>query len=131
MVAVGVQSYRLQGTQAERDILTLEKTERARRDAMRDVANMKNKERTDAEYATAKRRAALARVRLDGPGIRPATELAGGGDERIACFDRGRLNEELAGFVERHAGRLSAVAGEGEGLAAALRACRAWALNVQ
>lgn len=148
VVAIGVQSYRLHSAQTERDVLALEKTERARRDAMRDTQNVKNKERTDEETTAARRRAAAVVVRS-----KPATrvdpgkpvDVAGGGDESLACFDRGRLNAELAGWVERHAAGLSeflagiaqlgdqrftGIAREGEGVAADYRACRAWALNL-
>src|SRR4051812_28748382 len=93
LVAIGLQSYRLQGAQAERDILALEKTERARRDAMRDTQNVKNKERTDEETTAARRRAAAVVVRSKPAGIDPGkpVDVAGGSDESIACFDRGRL----------------------------------------
>ena len=133
LMALGMQSYRLQGAQGERDLLALEKTKRQRRDALRDSANAKNKERTDEEHASARRRAATSVVRVDGPGIKPreTVEPAGSGNDPIACFDRGKLNQELAGFLGRHAERLSGIAREGEGVAADFRACKAWALSLQ
>ena len=116
----------------ERDLLSLETTERHRRDAMRDSANLKNKERTDEEHAAARKRARTAVVRVDGPGIKPReTVPSSSGPDPIACFDRGQLNQELAGFLGRHAERLSGIAREGEGTAADFRACKAWALSVQ
>jgi hypothetical protein len=149
VVAIGVQSYRLQGTQAERDILVVEKTERARRDAMRETQNVKNKERTDEETTAARGRAAVVVVRGKpaGTGIKPGKpiDIAASGDDAIVCFDRRRLNAELAGWLERHVaglnaafsataelgnGRFTTIAREGEGVAADYRACRAWALNL-
>lgn len=147
LIALGVQTYRLHTAQGERDLLALEKTERTKRDAMRDASNIRNRERTDEEDAAAHRRAAVVVVRGKPAGINPGkpVNVATGGDEPIACFDRGRLNAELAGWVERHAGALSAalaataqlgdqrftgVARTGEGVAADYRACRAWALNL-
>lgn len=143
----GVQTYRLQGAQAERDQLALEKVERAKRDAMREATNLRNRERTDEEFAAARGRAALVVVRGNAARVDAGKpiDVAGGGDGAVACFDRGRLNAELAGWVERHAAGLSAVltgtaqsgnerftaiAREGEGVAADYRACRAWALNL-
>jgi hypothetical protein len=145
----GVQSYRLRDMRADRDLLQLEKTERARRDAMRDMANVKNKERTDEETRAARGRAAAVVVRgepgkgvVAGPGIR----LAAGGDAAAQCVDRGRLDEELAGWVEWHAAGLNQLlarisrrgdeaftrsAREGEELAAAYRGCRVFTLNRQ
>ncbi len=141
--ALGVQTYRLQGAKAERDILALEKVERTKRDAMREAANLKNKERTDEETSAARKRAASVVVRLNGPGIKPSqpVDVAAGDNDPVACFDRGRLNNELNGWLERtgqrltdvlqrHAGRLEGIAREGEGVAADYRACRAWALNL-
>lgn len=75
---------------------------------------------------------ALARVRdeLARSSIVPTVpEAPGGGDEPTACFDRGRLNTELVGVLERHAERLSRIALEGEGAAAAFNTCAAWALK--
>jgi hypothetical protein len=70
-------------------------------------------------------------VRVDGPGIRPReTVPSQSGPDPIACFDRGKLNQELAGLLERAAERLSGIAREGEGVAADFRACKAWAVGV-
>jgi hypothetical protein len=146
---VGIQTYRLQGRTAERDRLVLENTERARRDAMRDVANAKNKERTDEETAAARRRAAVVRVHgepTEGVVAGQGIKLAPSGDAATVCFDRGRLDQELAGFVERHAAgldrvaagaarrgdeRFTAVARAGEDLASSYRGCRVYTLNRQ
>lgn len=148
VAAVGVQSYRLLSAEGERDILVVEKTERERRDAMRDSQNAKNRERTDEETTAARKRAAVVVVRGDpgGTGIKPGQPfVAGGGNSPVACFDRGRLDQELAGWVERHArsistalsavarigdSRFTEVAREGEGVAADYRACRAYTMNL-
>ena len=132
LVSLGVQSYRLQGTQSERDLLQLENTERARRDGMRDMANLKNKERTDEEDAAARRRAAAVVVRVEGPGIKYVpTAPAGSGDESTPSFYRRLLDEGLAAAAQRSADRHTELAREGESLAAAYRACRGYTLNVQ
>lgn len=142
VLAIGIQSYRLQGAQGERDILALEKTERLRRDAMREATNLRNRERTDEEYSAARRRASSVVVRHDGPGIRAPQIKAPGGDESTLCFDRGRLAEALAGWVQRDAARLTELlrgvgerstehARAGEEVAAAYRACRAFTLSLE
>lgn len=132
LAAVGVQSYRLQGVQGERDILQLEKTERARRDGMRDMTNLKNRERTNEEDATARRRAAAVVVRVEAPGIKYVpTAAPGSGDESSAIFYRGLLEQELAASAQRSADRHTELARAGEDLAAAYRACRGYTLNLQ
>jgi len=133
VIVIGALGWRLAVVTGQRDVLQTEKTERERRDAMRDAANAKNKERTDEEHASARRRAASSVVRVDGPGIKPreTVQPAGSDDDPIACFDRRKLNEELAGFLGRHAARLSGIAREGEGVAADFRACKAWAVSLQ
>jgi hypothetical protein len=132
VLALGIQSYRLQGAQGEVRVLTVEAKARSDRDALRELQNLKNKERTDEEHLAARRRASTSVVRVDGPGIKPkpTVESSTGGPDPIACFDRGKLNEELAGYLGRHAERLSGIAREGEGVAADFRACRAWAVGV-
>jgi hypothetical protein len=146
VVALGVQTYRLQGVKAERDMLALEKSERATRDAMRAAQNVRNKERTNEEYAAARRRAQLAGVQS-----KPAERIStvrietGSGAEPTTCYGRRELDEELAGFAERTASRLDKVIAEllrrnaerlggvakpGEEVAAAYRACRAYVLNL-
>jgi hypothetical protein len=132
VLALGIQSYRLQGAQGEVQVLTVEARARQERDALRELQNLKNKERTDEEHAAARKRASNSVVRVDGPGIKPkpTVESSTGGPDPIACFDRGKLNEELAGYLGRHAERLSGIAREGEGVAADFRACRAWAVGV-
>jgi hypothetical protein len=147
VAALGVQTYRLQGVRAARDALVLEKVERVKRDAMREAQNLKNRERTDEEYAAAIRRAKSAGV-LPQSTARISTEqpeLAPGGDSSTLCFDRGTLNDELAGYAQRAAARLtdiiadvsqrdaerlSAINIEGEEVSAAYRACRAYVLNL-
>ena len=52
-----------------------------------------------------------------------------GDDEPIACFDRGRINSELTGVLQRFAERLGAIAGKGESTAEAFAVCQAWALK--
>jgi hypothetical protein len=132
VLALGIQSYRLQGAQGEVQVLRVEAKARQERDALRELQNLKNKERTDEEHLAARRRASTSVVRVDGPGIKPkpTVESSTGGPDPIACFDRGKLNQELAGLIERHAERLSGIAREGEGVASDYRACKAWAVGV-
>lgn len=141
VAAIGVQSYRLQGAKSERDILALEKTERARRDGMRDATNQRNRERTNEEYAAARSRARAVVVRNEGPGIvAPQVKPTDSGDGSAWCFDRGRIAEALTGWVQRDASRLAELlrgirerssddARAGEEVAAAYRSCRAYTLN--
>jgi hypothetical protein len=132
VLALGIQSYRLQGAQGEVQVLQAEAKARQDRDALRELQNLKNKERTDEEYLAArKRRASTSVVRVDGPGIKPReTVPSQSGPDPIACFDRGKLNEELAGLYERLSQRLTGIAREGEGVAADYRACQAWAVGL-
>jgi hypothetical protein len=131
VLALGIQSYRLQGAQGEVQVLTVEAKARQERDALRELQNLKNKERTDEEYLAARKRALNSVVRVDGPGIKPReTVPSQSGPDPIACFDRGKLNEELAGLYERLSQRLTGIAREGEGVAADYRACQAWAVGL-
>lgn len=117
--------------------------------ALRELHNLKNKERTDAQYFADLARAGAAVVRLDKParGITVAGPVAapGRGDEPTVCFDRGRLAAELNGFLDRAAERANAVLADvvrleqdrstriaraGEGLAAAYRGCRVFAIGI-
>jgi hypothetical protein len=131
VLALGIQSYRLQGAQGEVRVLVTEAKARQERDALRELQNLKNKERTDEEHLAARRRASNSVVRVDGPGIKPkpTVESSSSGPDPIACFDRGKLNQELAGLIDRAAERLSGIAREGEGLASDYRACKAWAVG--
>lgn len=126
--ALGVQSYRLQGVRGTLSVLQTQVKARDTADAKQALVNQRNKERTDEEYIAARRRAALARVSVK-PAAEPIVAATGSGDDATACFDRGRLNNELTGFFGRVAERLSAIAESGEEVAAAYRACRAWALE--
>jgi hypothetical protein len=131
VIAFGILSWRLAVVTGQRDVLQVEAKARQDRDALRELQNLKNKERTDEEHLAARRRASTSVVRVDGPGIKPReTVPTNGGPDPIACFDRRKLNEELAGLIERHAERLSGIAREGEGVAADFRACKAWAVGV-
>lgn len=56
-------------------------------------------------------------------------DTPGGGDDAIACFDRGALNAELGGVLQRLAERLTGIAGEGESVSAAFAACSEWAVK--
>lgn len=112
--------------------------EQEKRTAARIADDNRLREEADHDHQEALRRidargvAALARVRdeLARRSIVPAVPQApGGGDDPPACFDRGRLNAELVGVLERHAERLSRIAREGEGTAAAFATCQAWALK--
>jgi hypothetical protein len=132
VIVLGLLSWRLAVVTGQRNVLVAEAKAREERDALRELQNLKNKERTDEEHLAARRRAATSVVRVDGPGIRPreTVQPSGSGNDPIACFDRGKLNEELAGLIERAAERLSGIAREGEGVAADYRACQAWALGL-
>jgi hypothetical protein len=131
VIVLGVLSWRLAVVTGQRDVLVVEAKAREERDALRELQNLKNRERTNEEHASARKRAGASVVRVDGPGIKPrdTVQPANGGNDPIACFDRRKLNEELANFLGRHAERLSGIAREGEGVAADYRACRAWALG--
>lgn len=126
------------------DFLEAQIKARQDRDELRLSANRKNKERTDAEYLAARGRAGTVVVRDEAPRIRAPRkiELAPGGDNGTICFERGRLLEAVTGWVQRDGARLAELsrairerstddARAGEDLAAAYRACRAWALNLQ
>lgn len=57
-------------------------------------------------------------------------ESAGSGDDDpIACFDRGGINVELTGVLQRHAERLGAIALKGENTAEAFAVCQAWVMK--
>lgn len=60
------------------------------------------------------------------PAISDATD---GGDDSVACFERGVLNAELEGVLQRFADRLVRIAGEGESVSAAFAACSEWAIG--
>jgi hypothetical protein len=132
VIAFGLLSWRLAVVTGQRDVLVVEAKAREERDALRELQNLKNRERTNEEYLAATKRAGNSRVRVEGPGIRPreTVESAGSGNDPVACFDRRKLNEELAGLYERHAERLTGIAKSGEGVAAAFRACQAWAVGL-
>jgi Tfp pilus assembly protein PilE len=63
--------------------------------------------------------------------IVPAVPEASGSadDDPVACFDRGRINVELTGVLQRYAERLGAIALKGENTAEAFAVCQAWALK--
>jgi hypothetical protein len=131
VIVLGLLSWRLAVVTGQRNVLVAEAKAREERDALRELQNLKNKERTDEEHASARRRASTSVVRVDGPGIKPReTVPSQSGPDPIACFDRGKLNQELAGLIERAAERLSGIAREGEGVAADYRACQAWAVGL-
>jgi hypothetical protein len=130
VIAFGLLSWRLAVVTGQRDVLQVEAKAREERDALRELQNLKNRERTNEEYAAATKRAVNSRVRVEGPGIRPRETVAGSGDQTIACFDRGKLNEELAGLYERLSQRLTGIAQSGEGVSAAFRSCQAWAVGL-
>jgi hypothetical protein len=143
VLALGIQSYRLQGAQGEVQVLTVEARARQERDALRELQNLKNKERTDEEHLAARRRASTSVVRVDGPGIRPfqPKQPTPGSDQAISCVTGRQLDEAVAGIAQRASERLAGVlrrdgerrtgdAREAEGVAADFRACKAWAVGV-
>lgn len=131
--ALGVQSYRLLGTQDEFKLYKQEQEaqehERQQEDARRVAFDRFNQRKSDEDYRAALARIPAAGVRVD-PVHREAVPAAAPGvsEESTVCFDRGVLNREIAGYFERLAARLSGIAREGEEVAAAYRSCRGWAL---
>jgi hypothetical protein len=147
VAALGIQSYKLLGAQGELAVHEERIEAEKRYQAAVALQNLKNKERTDEEYSTALRRARALSLRVEpAPAIQPGTLTPpASGDDAAFCLDRERAAEELTGFVERHAGRLSALiaavsrrhaerlagnAVAGEEVAAAYRACRAFAVGL-
>lgn len=141
VLAIGVQSYRLQGAKGELAVFHEREAAQKREQAFRELQAIKNKERTDAQYDADLRRARAAGVRDSGAPVvadKPAVTL--GGDEPTVCFERGRLERELAEWAGRAAAGLGAVAGRnaerlggdaqsGEAVSAAYRACQAFVLS--
>lgn len=86
-------------------------------------------EEANHDYTLAKGRIATLTRKLreqPRPDILPAPATPPASGERdVACFDRGAFNAAFAGSYGRFLERLEGIAGEGEGLAAALRACAA------
>lgn len=133
--ALGAQSYRLKALQGEHALYVQEheaqERERQAEAGRSQAFNAFNKWRTDEEHKAALARARAGSVRVDeDPGSAPGAGLAGGSDEPVVCYDRGKLEGELAGFYERNAARLTAIAVQGEAIAADARACSAWALGL-
>lgn len=128
----GVQSYRLQGAHGEIKLFQAADKERVRAAAVKAGHDLKNKERTDAQYALDVRAARAAGVRAATPTggfLKPAA--AGSPDPEIVCFGAGELDRELGEWAARVAGRLSGVAQQAEEVAAAYRACKAWGLSLE
>lgn len=130
--ALGVQSYRLQGTQGEYRSYKLE-AEAQEKERQTEVARTAafdrfNKRRTDETY-----RADLARIARGGllkPSDQSTAEIApatGGGDQAAVCFGRRELNSELSGFAQRERDRLEELLGTSLKVLAAYRACKSWA----
>lgn len=116
---------------------------REKRDSMRLAQRKQAKRTADEEYKGSRGRAGSVRVRNDSTGIKPGDVrgLPGSNNESTICFERGKLVEELTGWAERDATRLSAilerqrerstgVARQGEEVAAAYRSCRTFTLNL-
>lgn len=92
-----------------------------------DRAHKKNTARIAADNARLRGELRAAASRNIVPAV---PESAGSGDDDpIACFDRGRINSELTGVLQRLAERLSTIAGKGESTAEAFAICQAWALK--
>lgn len=121
----GIQTYRLKGTRDELKAVQVEaatqERERETETAREKAFNEYNKRRTDEDYRAALARAATASVHMPAPSPGPVAEAgpSRSGVEPAACFDGGILEQEL-----------TALAREGEALAAAYRACRVWALGL-
>lgn len=130
-VLFGVQTYRLQGAKAEIAVMKTERKAQEAAAAVRAGQDLKNKERTDEEYAAAQRRATSARVRVEfAPSPAIPAPAAGSGDQDLECYSRRALDSELAGWVERGNQRFTRIAQEGEAVAAAFRSCKAYVLGL-
>lgn len=148
IAALGVQSYRLQGTQGELVLLQQWKANLERDQARRDASNLRNKERTDEEHAAAQRRAAASVVRAKSVAIvaaKPAPD-AGGDHQSAGCVSRREIDRVVDEFAEEHARELAALASElsrqhaeeatraaveFEKLAASYRSCRVFAIDTE
>lgn len=128
LAAAGVQTYRLQGAQNQIALMEQDKENARENEKHRQLALAANTQRTNNEDRAARARAASSIVRVEStPGTTGTAPVAGGGDQSTVCYDRGKLDKELAGFAERLAERLTRVAKQGEEVAAAYRGCRVWA----
>lgn len=133
--ALGVQSYRLQGTQAAYTLYKAEQEaqekERVTEGARQVAFDKFNKRKTDEAY-----RAALARIPVNGvrddkheqPFAQARTP--GGGDEPTYCGTGADINRELSEFSRRHAERLGILASASAKVAAAYEACKSYALGL-
>lgn len=127
--ALGIQTFRLQGTQAsyalykqERESQDRERQTEAARQASFDAFN---KRKTDEAY-----RAAVARAGT--PGLRkPTAQIAApaGSSDRI-CVGRGELNTELSGYAGREHIRFERLLEQSRKLLAAFNACKSWAVGL-
>lgn len=109
----GVQTYRLNTYQ-------LEEKARVEAEQKAALANLRNKERTDAQYKLDLATARRAGVRIGSSML----SCTGAGDPRSSqepttCFGTERLNAELTEFAR-----------QAEEVAAAFRACRAYVLDL-
>lgn len=141
----GIQTYRLQGAKGQIALYEYQQAQQKSNQAKQELANLRNKERTDEEYASAKRRAATVIVRS-----KPRTIIAsqapstGGNNQPSGCVTRGEIDRTLTEFAREHAAGLTAIYADFsqrhaveataavqqlESLAAAYRACRAFAIG--
>lgn len=104
--------------------------ERERASALAAANNLKNKERTDAQYKidVAAAHARGVRVGSDRQFVKSAPTASS--ERELACFDAGELDRELSAWAERVAGRFNVGVRQAEEVAAAFRSCQAWALNL-
>lgn len=146
VIALGVQSYRLKAASGQVAVLKEREAAQLREQEKRELHNSRNKERTDEDYAGALKRASAARV-LDQPAsiVAHQAPAAASGEGTAACSGGGDVDALVAEFAQRHATRLTlvladisrrdaeratAIARLGEELAAAYRACHAFAVNI-
>lgn len=130
--ALGVQSYRLQGTQAtlklERSEAEAQEKERQTEAARHKAFDTWNKRKTDEQYARDVAAAHSAGLRL---GTDTTTAFLppapAGSDQSAVCVGRRELNEELSGWAGREHGRFEALYRKGLLVLASFRACKTWA----
>lgn len=131
LAAAGVQTYRLQGSQNTVALMEQDKEQAAENERLRVKQNVRLKERIDEDDRAARARAAASIVRVEpAPGQTGISAPAGFGQEPAVCFDGRKLDQELAGYHERLAARLTGIAQSSESVAAAFRSCKGWALDL-
>lgn len=117
--AVVIQSWRL-------DVMQRDEEARLKAEQIQAEANKRNKERTDAQYRTDLATARAAGVRWARSQF-VQTSPAGSSNPGLACFSAGELDQALTRWAGQVYERFTAIAQRVEEVAAAYRACDAWA----